>query len=180
MPAAPPLPAAAPSLPTRLAGILRLDDAAYRAAAADPRANRQAAAVGLAAALATGVGSATPDDPLGGFLGGAAQGLIWWLTLTVAVAFVGNLAARGAPRPERDAVYRVVGLAQAPHLLLLLGAVPAVGLVASALATLGGLLTVLTGVRTLWGRSLWWALAVGVVAFAVAFVVSTVLVDPFR
>ena len=64
--------------------------------------------------------------------------------------------------------------------LLLLGAVPGVGLAASALATLGGLLTVLTGVRALWNRSLWWALAVGVAAFAVAFVVSTVLVDPFR
>ncbi|HEU5431186.1 MAG TPA: hypothetical protein VFU81_05955 [Thermomicrobiales bacterium] len=174
------MPPAASTFGGRLAGVLRLDDAAYQTVARDPAATAQAVAVGVVAAFANGVGGLGASNRTAGFAGGVLQGLLWWIALTVAASFFGGLIVRDpAARPAPAAVGRTMGFAQAPHLLLIFGAVPIVGLAASAIATLWGLLTAFTALRVTFRLSLSQALAAGVVAFVVAFVVSDVLTRSF-
>src|SRR5581483_12410388 len=144
--------------------------------ARDPAALPQAIGVGVAAAVANGAGGIGSANPAAGFVGGFAQGLLWWMALTVAASFFGGLIVRDpAARPAPAATARAIGFAQAPHLLLLFGAVPAVGLADSALATLWGMLTAFTALRVVFRLSPSWAIAAGVGALAVAFVISDML-----
>jgi hypothetical protein len=164
----------------RLAGILRLDDAAFRDVAGHSAATPQAIGVGVAAAIATGVGGIGASNPAAGFAGGLLQGLLWWIALTVAASFFGGLIVRDpAARPVPAAVGRAIGFAQAPHFLLLFGAIPLVGLAASAAATLWGMLTAFTALRVVFGLSPGRAIAAGVGALAVAFVLSDMLTRSF-
>jgi hypothetical protein len=170
----------ASTLGGRLAGVLRLDDAAYQAVARDPAATAPAVGVGIAAALANGVGGLGAANRIAGFAGGFLQGLLWWIALTVAASFFGGLVVRDpAARPASAAVGRTMSFAQTPHLLLIFGAVPLVGLAASAIATLWGLLTAFTALRVAFRLSPSRAIAAGIGAFVVAFIVSDVLTRSF-
>lgn len=171
---------AASTLGGRILGVLRLDDATYQTVARDPAATAQAVAVGVAAALANGVGGLGAANPAAGFGGGFLQGLLWWIALTVAASFFGGLVVRDpTARPAPAAVGRTMGFAQAPHLLLIFGALPLVGLAASAIATLWGILTAFTALRVAFRLSLSQAIAAGIGAFVVAFIVSDVLTRSF-
>ncbi|HEU0113402.1 MAG TPA: hypothetical protein VFQ80_01925, partial [Thermomicrobiales bacterium] len=98
----------------RVAGVLRLDDAAYRDVTGDAAATGQAIAVGIGAALANGVGGLGAANSAAGFAGGVLQGLLWWIALTVAASFFGGLVVREpAARPAPAAVGRTMGFAQA-------------------------------------------------------------------
>jgi hypothetical protein len=169
-----------PTLGDRVAGVLRLDDATYRTVAGEPAVTGQAIAIGIAASLATGVGGLGAGAPAAGFAGGVLQGLLWWIALTVAAAFFGGLVVRDpAARPAPATVARAMGFAQAPHLLLVFGAIPIFGLAASAIATLWGILTAFTALRVVFRLTPSRAIMAGVGAFVVAFVVSDMLTRSF-
>lgn len=107
----------------RVVGAVRLDVALYEQMACDAAATGQAFRIVLLAGLSNGL-ALVPRLGGAGVLAGIGAGILGWFLWAAVIGFFGWLLARR--RPNRS-LLRVLGFANAPAMLLLLGAVPVVG-----------------------------------------------------
>ncbi len=137
------------ALVDRVLGIVKLDPATYEEIKRDPQSLGQAAAIVLAAALATNVWVAV-FAPRGTIraLGGVVLALLAWFLFSGLVFWLGRqwFSPRWAP-PEFGQLLRLTGFATAPGLLNILGFVPFVGWLVLMIASIWSLLTAYTAIR---------------------------------
>jgi hypothetical protein len=127
------------SFTERMMGAAKLHLPTYEEVEADQTATGQAVAVVVLSSVATGIGSARMEG-VDGMVGGAAGALIGWAFWAWLTYFIGT---KILPTPQTHANWgelaRVLGFAQSPGLLRILGVVP----------VLGPLVFLITGIWTL-------------------------------
>ena len=115
------------SFTERMLGAARLHLPTYEEVEADRTATGQAVGVVVLSSLATGIGSAQTEG-LGGMVGGAIGALIGWAFRAWLTYFIGT---KVLPTPQTHADWgqlaRVLGFAQSPGLLRILGVLPFLG-----------------------------------------------------
>jgi hypothetical protein len=131
----------------RAIGAARLDVATYEEVEHDPTALAQAMTVVVAAAVASGIGSAAQQGLLGLVVGTVAS-LVGWFVWAGLVYLVGT---RLLPAPDTKAdlgqLLRTTGFSAAPGVLAVGGIVPGIGMLVVALAGLWQLATMVVAVR---------------------------------
>ncbi|HXG41925.1 MAG TPA: YIP1 family protein [Dehalococcoidia bacterium] len=130
----------------RVVGAMLLQAEAYEAVEADETATWQAALVVVLGALAAAVGA------LGGGAGGVVVAIVFALIGWAAYAYVTYLiGARLLPSKRTEAdwgqLLRVLGFASAPRLFLVLGVIPLVGIVVSAVVAVWVLVATVVAIR---------------------------------
>lgn len=137
------------SLVDRMVGAARLDSATYEAVEHDTNATTQAAIVVVLAAIAGGIGSLGGDHPARGFISGIIGGLIGWVAFAAAAYFVGTkiLAASGT-EADLGQLLRVLGFAQVPSLITVLGFIPVLGAILGLIAFIWIILTTITALKS--------------------------------
>ena len=161
----------------RAIGAARLDVATYEEVEHDPTALPQAMTVVVAAAIASGIGSAAQQG-LPGLVVGAVASLVGWFVWAGLVYLVGT---RLLPAPDTKAdlgqLLRTTGFSAAPGVLAVGGIVPGIGMLVVALAGLLQLATMVVAVRqALEYPTLGRAIAVCLIGFLVYVLIGVVLV----
>lgn len=134
------------SLVDRMIGAARLDEATYEAVERDTNATSQAAIVVVLAAIATGIGAL--GDGGSGLIGGIIGGIIGWLVFAAAAFFVGTkILAAATTEADLGQLIRVLGFAQVPQLILILGFIPVLGAIVGLIAFVWGILTTIAALR---------------------------------
>jgi hypothetical protein len=166
------LTAGSQSFVDRVAGVIRLEPWVFRDIAGDQSATWQAALVVALAALANGIGHL--GGGFGGLIGGILATLVGWGVFCVAAYLIGQrLAPWSAPAPSR--IVRLLGFAQAPKLIAILGILPLVGWFFGAVAALLALIVGVVAIRIAFEIDFIRAIAIGVAAIAVSEVVLLLL-----
>ncbi|MCL6480202.1 MAG: YIP1 family protein [Firmicutes bacterium] len=115
------------SFTERMMGAAKLNLSTYEEVEADKTATGQAIGVVVLSSVATGIGGAGMEG-VGGMVGGAIGALIGWAFWAWLTYFIGT---RILPTPQTHADWgelaRVLGFAQSPGLLRILGVVPVLG-----------------------------------------------------
>jgi hypothetical protein len=156
----------------RVAGVIRLESWVFRDIAGDTNATWQALLVVAPAALANGIGHI--GDGFGGLIGGILATLVGWGVFCVAAWLIGQrIAPWSAPTPSR--LVRLVGFAQAPKLIAVLGFLPLVGWFFAAVAALLALIVAIVAIRIAFEIDFIRAIAIGIAAIAVSEIVLLVL-----
>ena len=164
------------TLTERMLGAAKLDAATYEEVEADTTATPQAMLVVVLANLAAGVG-ALREVGLGGLLVTTLVALIGWYVWAFVTYFVGTRFLPG-PKTQADLgqLLRTLGFSAAPGLIRVLGIVPGLHWLVSAVAALWMLVAMVVAVRQALdyegtGR----AVAVCAIGFAFYIVVAVVL-----
>jgi hypothetical protein len=133
----------------RAIGAARLDVATYEEVEHDPGALGQAMTVVVAAALASGVGSAAQQGmgALGLVLGAAASLLAWFVWAGIVYVVGTKLLPAPDTKADLGQLLRTTGFAAAPGVLGVAGVVPGIGIVVVAVAGLWQLATMVVAVR---------------------------------
>lgn len=156
----------------RVTGVIRLESWVFRDIARDSNATWQALLVVALAALANGLGHI--GGGFGGFIGGILTTLVGWGIFCVAAYLIGQrLAPWSAPTTSR--LVRLVGFAQAPKVIAVLGVFPLVGWFFGAVAALLALVVAIVAIRIAFEIDFVRAIAIGVAAIAVSEIVLFVL-----
>ena len=115
------------SFTQRLTGAAKLNSRIYEEVEHDSSANGQAMGVVLLSAICAGIGGSSAGG-VGGLIGLALAGLLGWLMWAAVIYLVGykKLASRHT-KTDMGQLLRTLGFAQAPGLLLILGALPLLG-----------------------------------------------------
>lgn len=129
----------------RAIGISRFSPKYYADVMADGGATLQAALVVVAVAVASGIGGIGAG--LGGFFAGLVWALIKWVLFTVSAWIVARSVFDKQPDGDVTALARVLGFAQAPGLLAIVGFIPFLGWSLAAVGNLWLVLAVVMGLR---------------------------------
>jgi hypothetical protein len=127
----------------RVIGALRLDAATYDEIEHDETSLGQAAGVVVIAALAAAIGAASRGG--GGAVGAVFGSLIGWLISTAFIWVVGVYWMKHSS--DYKELLRTLGFASAPNVLAVLGGVPALGGIATAVAFFWSLAAFVVAVR---------------------------------
>ncbi len=129
-------------------GAARLNAPTYEEVERDTNATMQAAIVVVLAAIATGIGALGDDDAGTVFIGGLVGGIIGWVAFAAAAYFVGTkiLAASGT-EANLGQLLRVLGFAQVPQLINVLGFIPVLGAILGLIAFIWVILTTITALK---------------------------------
>jgi hypothetical protein len=160
----------------RMIRASRLDPHLYEEVEAQPGLTREAAMVVVLSALAAGVGS-VPRAGVGGLAVLTLVALVSWYVWAYLTYWIGTRVLPGAAtHADVGQMLRVLGFASAPGVLRVLGVVPGLGGLTSAVAAVWMLAATVVAVRqALDYSSTWRALAVvalGWVAYLVALAVG--------
>lgn len=150
----------------RMIGAARLDTATYEEVEADGSATRQAMAVVVLVALATGIG-ALGSGGLTGLVGGILFGLISW-ALWAGITYLVGTTIFKAPETEANwgQLARTLGFAQSPGVFMVFAVIPGIGLLVVAIVSVWRLVTMVIAIRqALDYTSIWRAVGVAVVGF---------------
>jgi len=175
--------AAAAGLARRMWRAARLEGALYEEVEADPAATRQALAVVLLSALATGVGAIGNSGLRGVALHVGADVALWvaWAALTLWIGT--RLLPTPHTRADLGQLLRTLGFATAPGALRILAIVPPLGAAAFTVAGLWTLAATVVALRqALDYRSTARAAAVcaiGLPVYALGQIVSLLLLGPW-
>ncbi|MGB3308078.1 MAG: hypothetical protein WBA63_17970 [Thermomicrobiales bacterium] len=162
----------------RAIGIARFSQPYYRDVAGDPGATLEAALVVVVVAAATGLGGITAG--FGGFFAGVVWAVIRWLLFTAAAWFLAREFFKTQPEGTIGGLSRVLGYAQAPGLLAIVGFIPLLGWSLAAVGNIWLVLTVVVALRYVlklsFGQSFLTAIgawiAAGILAALLAFVLG--------
>ena len=162
----------------RAIGIARFSQPYYRDVAGDPGATLEAALVVVVVAAATGLGGITAG--FGGFFAGVVWAVIRWLLFTAAAWFLAREFFKTRPEGDIGGLARVLGYAQAPGLLAIVGFIPLLGWSLAAVGNIWLVLTVVVALRYVlklsFGQSFLTAIgawiAAGILAALLAFVLG--------
>jgi len=153
------------SFADRLIRAARLDASFYEEVEHDEGATRQALAVVVLTALATGVGA---HGGLPGLVAGAIAALIGWYIWSALTYWIGT---RLLPEPSTEAtlgqLLRTIGFAHAPGLLRVLGIIPGLHLILALATAIWMLVAAVVAIRqALDYQSTWRAVLVVVIGWA--------------
>jgi hypothetical protein len=164
------------SLVDRMIGAARLDSATYEAVEHDVNATSQAAIVVVLASLAGAIGSLGADHPGRGFIGGLIGGLIGWVAFAAAAYFVGTrFLPTTATEADLGQLLRVLGFAQVPSLITVLGFVPVLGALLGLIAFIWGILTTIVALRSALEMETGRAIATAIIAVIVEIIVIAIV-----
>ena len=153
------------SLVDRVQGVLRLDVATYEEIEADSTALPQAAMVVAAVAVCGAIGNAGSGFGMA-FLSLITAFLTWlvWSSVSffVGTKFMGGTASWGE-------VVRVIGFAQAPGLLAILGILPFLGILVTPIVALWTLVTGVVAIRQSLDLTTGKAVATALISAAILF-----------
>ena len=126
----------------RIMRIIKLDFSVFKEIESDPQATKQAAIIVAVASVLSGIGAAAgAARPANGFVSELIGGFIGWFVWSYVSQFVGRMLYQS--KGSLNEVLRVVGYANAPRLLGILGIIPCVGWIGSLA---GGILALVAGV----------------------------------
>lgn len=129
----------------RAIGVSRFARKYYHDVAADPRATAEAAIVVVVVAIATGLGGLGAG--VGGFMAGVLWAVIRWLLFTAAAWFLAREVFKTRPDGDVTALARVVGYAQAPGIIAIVGFIPLLGWSLSLVGNIWLVLSVVMALR---------------------------------
>ncbi|MCH8801831.1 MAG: YIP1 family protein [Chloroflexi bacterium] len=157
----------------RMIGAAKLDIAIYEEVEADTSATRQAMAVVVLVALATGIGTLGSGGPVGlvvGIVAGLGLWALWaWITY-----FVGTTLLKTAEtKANWGQLARTLAFAQSPGVLKVFGFIPVLGPLVFAIASIWQLVAMVIAIRqALDYTSTWRAVGVAVIGFIPYAIVS--------
>ena len=157
----------------RMMGAAQLDTAMYEEVEADTSATRQAMAVVVLVALATGIGTFGSGGPAGlvvGIVAGLGLWALWaWITY-----FVGTTLLKTAETEANwGQLARTLAFAQSPGVLKVFGFIPVLGPLVFAIASIWQLVAMVIAIRqALDYTSTWRAVGVAVIGFIPYAIVS--------
>ena len=160
----------------RMIGAAKLDIAIYEEVEADTSATRQAMAVVVLVALATGIGTLGSGGPVGlvvGIVAGLGLWALWaWITY-----FVGTTLLKTAETEANwGQLARTLAFAQSPGVLKVFGFFPVLGPLVFAIASIWQLVAMVIAIRqALDYTSTWRAVGVAVIGFIPYAIVSGVV-----
>jgi len=160
----------------RMIGAAKLQTETFEEVEADTSATRQALAVVVLVALATGIGSLGSDGPVG-FVVGIAAGIGLWAVWAWITYFVGTTILNTSETEANwGQLARTLGFAQSPGVLKVFGFIPVLGPVVFTIASILQLVAMVIAFRqALDYTSTWRAVGVAVVGFIPYVVVSGVV-----
>jgi len=160
----------------RMIGAAKLQTETFEEVEADTSATRQALAVVVLVALATGIGSLGSDGPVG-FVVGIAAGIGLWAVWAWITYFVGTTILKTSEtKANWGQLARTLGFAQSPGVLKVFGFIPVLGPVVFTIASIWQLVAMVIAIRqALDYTSTWRAVGVAVVGFIPYVVVSGVV-----
>jgi hypothetical protein len=162
------------SLVDRMMGAARLDQGTYEEVERDTNATSQAAIVVVLAAIASGIGAL--GDGGSGLIGGIIGGIIGWVAFAAAAYFVGTkILAAASTEADLGQLLRVLGFAQVPQLLLVVGFIPVLGWIVGLVALVWGILTTITALRAALEMSTGRAIATAIVAILAEAIVIGII-----
>jgi hypothetical protein len=164
------------SLVERMIGAARLDSATYEAVEHDTSATVQAAIVVVLAALAGGIGSLGDNNAGKAFISGIIGGLIGWVAFAAAAYFVGTriLSAAGT-EADLGQLLRVLGFAQVPSLITVLGFIPVLGAILGLIAFVWIILTTITALKAALEMETGRAIATAILAIIAEVIVLVIV-----
>ncbi len=130
----------------RMIGAARLDVATYEEVENDTTATGQALVVVVLSSLASGVAFRGEGAP--GFFGGLIAALLGWVVWAFITYFIGTkLLPTPATRADMGQLMRTIGFAQSPGVLRVLGVLPLLGWIVTAVTSIWILIAFIIGVR---------------------------------
>ena len=160
----------------RMIGAARLNTAVYEEVEADTSATRQALAVVVLVALATGIGTFGSGGPVG-LVVGIAAGIGLWALWAGITYFVGTTIFKTTETEANwGQLARTLGFAQSPGVLKVFGFIPVLGPLVFAIASIWQLVAMVIAIRqALDYTSTWRAVGVAVVGFIPYAVVTGIV-----
>jgi hypothetical protein len=135
------------SFTDRMIGAAKLDVHVYEEVEADTSAMGQAMAVVVLHALAAGIGSIGTGGMIG-IVGSIIASLIGWFIWAFVIYLIGTkLLPEPQTRSDMGELLRTIGFAASPGLLLVLGAIPLLGMLISFAVRVWMLVTMVIAVR---------------------------------
>ncbi len=155
-------------------GAARLDQATYEAVEHDTNATSQAAIVVVLAAIASGIGAL--GDGGEGFIFGIIAGIVGWIAFAAAAYIVGTkLLAAAGTEADLGQLLRVLGFAQVPQLITIVGFIPVVGWIVGMIALVWGIMTTITALRAALEMSTGRAIATAIIAIIAEAIVVGII-----
>ncbi|HEU0164210.1 MAG TPA: Yip1 family protein [Thermomicrobiales bacterium] len=161
----------------RAIGISRFSPRYYADVMADGGATVQAATVVVAVAVASGIGGLGAG--LGGFFASLVWALIKWVLFTVSAWIVARSVFDKKPDGDVTALARVLGFAQAPGLLAIVGFIPFLGWSLAAVGNLWLVLAVVMGLRNVLNLDFRQSFLTAIGAWVAATVIAILLAMVF-
>lgn len=161
----------------RVIRIIKLDFPVFKDIESDPNATTEAAIIVAAASVLSAIGSAFASDrPVMAFLGGVISGVLGWIVWSYVSHFVGGVLYQSKGTFEN--MLRVIGYANAPHLLGILNIIPCVGwiggLVGAILALIASVMALREGLDLETGQAIVVALVGWFALLLVSIIVGTI------
>jgi hypothetical protein len=167
------------SLVDRMMGAARLDEATYEAVERDTNATTQAAIVVVIAAVASGIGAL--GDGGEGLIWGIVAGILGWIAFA-AVAYIVGTKILAAPGTEADLgqLLRVLGFAQVPNILTIVGFVPILGIVVALIVFVWRILTTIVALRAALEMSTGRAIATAIISVIIESIIVGIILAIFN
>jgi len=158
----------------RMIGVARLDPQTFRDIEHDTDATPQALVVVVLAVIASAIGALGGDQ--GGIIGQALMAVVNWIVFSLVAFYVGSTFF-ATPQTEvtLGQVLRLVGFAQAPKLLGVLGFIPLLGPIIGLVAAVWFLVAAVFALREAFEFDEARAIGTAVVSIVVMLVVGIVV-----
>jgi hypothetical protein len=169
------------SIVERMLGFVRLNERVIKDVERDTNATSQALIVVVLAAIASAIGAIVTttqqeQSVLGSILGGAISAVAGWIVFSVIAYFVGaSLFSTSQTSVTIGQVLRVVGFAQTPKLLSVLGFIPVLGGIASLVGWIWFVVVAIVAIRTAFEFTTERAIGTAIMALIVQAVVVVLI-----
>jgi hypothetical protein len=167
------------SIVDRMLGFLMLNDRVIKDVERDTNATSQALVVVVLAAIAGAIGAIGGQENqnlVASLLFGAISSIAGWIVFSVIAYFVGaTLFATSQTSVTIGQVLRVVGFAQTPKLIGVLGFIPVLGGIASLVAWIWFIVVAIVAIRTAFEFSTERAIGTSIVALIVQVLVVALI-----
>lgn len=162
----------------RIIRIIKLDFSVFKDIESDPKATTEAAIVVAVASVLSAIGAAFASNrPVPAFLAQVIGGLVGWVVWSYVSHFIGQAMFKGKGTVEN--MLRVIGYANAPRFLGILGFIPCLGalaaLIGAVLALIAGIMAIREGLDLETGQAVIVALVGWVALFIVSLLISIIL-----
>ena len=163
----------------RMIGAAKLDTAVYEEIEADSSATRQAMAVVVLVALATGIGMFRTGGLVGLLVGIPVSIGLWALWAWITYLIGTTILKTAETEANWGQLARTLGFAQSPGVLKVFGFIPGIGLLFFSIASIWQLVAMVIAIRqALEFTSTWRAAGVAIVGF-IPYALLTSLIYTF-
>jgi len=159
----------------RMMGAAKLDTAVYEEVEADSSATRQAMAVVVLVALATGIGMFRTGGLVGLVVGIPVSIGLWALWAWITYLIGTTILKTSETEANWGQLARTLGFAQSPGVLKVFGFIPGIGLLFFSIASIWQLVAVIAIRQALEFTSTWRAVGVAIVGFIPYALVSSLI-----